>query len=61
MSKFTARQAVHISGWECGTEIELTMVATFTVTKFIPASNDGPAEDLPLILRTFDFSTDAMS
>jgi hypothetical protein len=45
MSKFTARQDVHISGWECGTEFELTMEVKFTVTRFLPATATDPAEN----------------
>lgn len=44
MNRFIARQDIHISGWECGFEVEVEMVVTFTVSKFVPASNDGPAE-----------------
>ena len=45
MTRFTARQDIHISGWECGFEVEVEMVVTFTVSKSVPASNDGPAEE----------------
>lgn len=32
MNKYRATQTIHISGWECGTEIELQMVVTYSVT-----------------------------
>jgi hypothetical protein len=41
---FRAQQDIHISGWECGTEIELKMVVTFTVMKGYPATLEQPAE-----------------
>ncbi|WP_435658117.1 hypothetical protein [Brucella pituitosa] len=45
MKKFTASQGITISGDSCGFEIEVEMTVSFTVSKFIPASNDGPAEE----------------
>ena len=45
MKSFIARQDVHISGWECGTEFELTMEVKFTVTRFLPATATDPAEN----------------
>lgn len=44
MTKYRAAQEICISGWDCGTEIELMMVVTYTMTKHYPASNDGPEE-----------------
>lgn len=49
--KFRAEQHVHIHGWECGTEIELKIVARFSMTPHIRASLDGP-EELPQPLDT---------
>lgn len=44
MSKYRAEQAVHISGWECGTEIECKMVVAYQMTEHVPASDNGPEE-----------------
>ena len=43
-ARHTASQPIHISGWECGTEIELKMVVEFTVTDAIPQTLENPAE-----------------
>lgn len=32
--QYRAQQTVFISGWECGTEVELEMVVTYSVTPF---------------------------
>ncbi|WP_421565602.1 hypothetical protein [Ochrobactrum sp. EDr1-4] len=45
MKRFTAKQNITINGDRCGFEIEVEMTVSFTVSKFIPASNDGPAEE----------------
>lgn len=42
--KYRAEQAVAISGWECGTEIELKMVVTFSVHPGSPATPEQPPE-----------------
>lgn len=41
---YRAQQDIHISGWECGTEIELRMVVTFTVMKGCAATLEQPSE-----------------
>lgn len=43
--QYRAEQVVAISGWECGTEIELTMVVTFTVHPYQPATEIDPPEE----------------
>ncbi len=43
--KFRAEQDIHISGWECGTEIELKMVVTFKVHPGSKATMIDPAEE----------------
>lgn len=45
MNRFLAKQTITISGDSCGFEIEVEMTVSFTVSKFIPASNEGPAEE----------------
>lgn len=42
--KYRAEQAIHISGWECGAEIELNMVVTFTVHPGCAQTLTSPAE-----------------
>lgn len=44
MVSFRAEQSVAISGWECGTEIELKMVVTFKVHAGSPATMIDPPE-----------------
>jgi hypothetical protein len=44
-TKYRAEQGVHISGWECGTEIELKMVVTFKVHPGSKATMIDPAEE----------------
>jgi len=46
MTTYRAAQDISISGFECGSEIEISMVVAYTMTKYYPASNDGP-EELP--------------
>ncbi|MQY48230.1 hypothetical protein GAO09_19535 [Rhizobiales bacterium RZME27] len=43
--KYRAEQTVAISGWECGTEIEINMVITFTVHPGSKATEIDPAEE----------------
>lgn len=45
MAKITATQTIHISGCGCGFEAEVEMVVTFSVSKAISTSNDGPGEE----------------
>ncbi|MBD9372803.1 hypothetical protein IB238_09245 [Rhizobium sp. ARZ01] len=42
--KYRAEQAIHISGLECGTEIELKMIVNFTVHKGCAQTLNQPAE-----------------
>lgn len=42
--KYKARQDFCISGWECGTEIELKMVIEFTVTDYRRQTLESPEE-----------------
>jgi hypothetical protein len=42
--KYRAQQDIAISGWECGTEIELKMVVTFTVHPGSKATEIDPPE-----------------
>jgi len=55
--KYRAQQNIHISGWECGTEIELKMVVTFSVHPGCRETLETPAE-LPSVeidgVRFFD-------
>lgn len=44
MSKYRAEQDICISGWECGTEIEMKLVVEYSMTEHYPASDDGPEE-----------------
>ncbi|MBO0141466.1 hypothetical protein JZX87_09855 [Agrobacterium sp. Ap1] len=44
-NKYRAEQVISIAGSECGTEIELTMVATFTVHPGSKATMIDPAEE----------------
>jgi hypothetical protein len=43
--KYRAQQDIQISGWECGTEIELKMVVTFTVHPGCKQTLTEPAEE----------------
>lgn len=43
-AQYRAQQTVHISTWECGAEIELTMVVHFRVHKHIPQTMKSPEE-----------------
>jgi hypothetical protein len=43
--KYRAQQDIHISGWECGTEIELKMVVTFKVHPGCKQTLTDPAEE----------------
>lgn len=45
MGKFTARQDIHISGFECGTEIKLAMVVEFRVIPGRKQTRIDPAEE----------------
>lgn len=45
MKSFTATQGITISGDSCGTDIELTMKAKFSVSKYRPATAIDPAEE----------------
>lgn len=45
MNRFTAKQSITITGDSCGFETHVEMTVSFAVSKFIPASNDGPAEE----------------
>jgi hypothetical protein len=45
MSEYRAEQVVAISGWECGTEIELLMVVTFKVHPGSKATEIDPPEE----------------
>jgi len=45
MSKYRTEQIVCISGWDCGTEIELTMVVNFTVHPGRKATEIDPPEE----------------
>jgi len=42
--KYRATQAIHIGGWECGTEIELQMIVDFTVHPGCAQTLQSPAE-----------------
>lgn len=57
MATYRAEQSIGIAGWECGTEMELSMVVTYSMTGYYPASNEGP-EELPqpedIIVRFFN-------
>lgn len=44
-NKYRAQQDIHISGWECGTEIELKMVVTFTVHPGCKQTLTEPGEE----------------
>lgn len=44
-TRYTAKQAIHIGGWECGTEIELKMVVTFKVLPGSKQTLTDPAEE----------------
>lgn len=44
MTKYRAQQDVTISGFECGTEIEMSMVVTYDMSEHFPASYCGPEE-----------------
>lgn len=44
-STYRAEQGIHISGWECGTEIELKMVVTFKVYPGSKATMIDPPEE----------------
>jgi hypothetical protein len=44
MSKYRAEQTLCLSGWESGTEIEITQVVTYSVTKYSPATLEQPEE-----------------
>ncbi|OCJ12513.1 hypothetical protein A6U86_05680 [Rhizobium sp. AC27/96] len=44
-NNYRAEQVVCISGWECGTEIELMMVVNFTVYPGSKATQIDPAEE----------------
>jgi hypothetical protein len=56
MSTYRAEQEIAMTGWGCGTEIDLKMVVTYGMTKHYPSSNDGP-EELPqpedIVIRLF--------
>lgn len=43
--KYRAEQVVCISGWDCGTEIELKMVVSFTVHPGSKATEIDPPEE----------------
>lgn len=46
MTKYRAEQTLCLSGWECGTEIEIKQVVTFSVTKYHPATLEQPEEPI---------------
>lgn len=63
MNKFRAEQDITICGWECGTEIELKMVVTFTVHPSRAATDIDPPEEASIEIdkvRFFD-GTDELS
>lgn len=43
-TKYRASQTIHISGWECGTEIELQMVVQYKVTPWRAQTSTSPEE-----------------
>jgi hypothetical protein len=45
IGQYRAEQDIHISGWECGTEIELKMVVTFTVHPGCKQTLTEPGEE----------------
>ena len=45
MTTYRAEQVVNISGWDCGTEIELRMVVKFKVHPGSKATEIDPPED----------------
>lgn len=56
-NEYRAQQDISISGFECGTEIELKMVVTFNVNPGCKASINGPEEEPTpevLTVRFFD-------
>lgn len=55
MNSFTATQGITISGDSCGTDIELTMKAKFSVSKYRPATAVDPAEEATVEIDEVEF------
>lgn len=53
--KYRAQQNICISGWDCGTEIELKMVVTFKVHPGSPQTQIDPAEEPSVEVDTVRF------
>lgn len=52
---YRAEQGIHVSGWECGTEIELKMVVNFTVRPAQIQTMTDPGEDAHAEVDTVQF------